>query len=148
MAGSDSLRLGLVFGDWEGDWRRGVLGLPGESGAALLPGLDPALLSISLWMLESFSLCSSGVSSTTFGFQSYLKLTMGRLGLSETNDGVGRLGLRSLRRLDVAARISSDRFSSSSGPETDFGGGGAFVVLREMVSEGKTETGGRVGLVG
>lgn len=57
---------------------------------------------------------TSGFTSASFGFQSELKLTIGRPGLSLTTVGVGNFGLRSLRSILVAFRISSLLISSPS----------------------------------
>lgn len=76
----------------------------------------------------SFFDCSS------LGFQFGSKLTIGCPGRSLTAVGIGRLGLRSLRFMLVAARISSLRISSPFFVGTslfdfgDGGWGGGFVV--------------------
>jgi len=56
----------------------------------------------------------SCVKVTSFGDQSFLKLTIGRPGASDTIVGVGSFGLRSFKLILVALRISSSRTSFPS----------------------------------
>jgi hypothetical protein len=60
------------------------------------------------------ALDACSLSSVSFGFQLLLKLTIGLPGLSETIEGVGNFGLRSLRLMLVALRMSSLRISFPS----------------------------------
>ena len=55
---------------------------------------------------------SSCFNSTSFGFQSASKLTIGRPGLSLTTVGIGNFGLRSFSLMLVAFRMSSPRIST------------------------------------
>jgi hypothetical protein len=52
--------------------------------------------------------------SFSLGAQSFLKLTIGRPGASDTIVGVGSFGLRSFKLMLVALRISSSRISFPS----------------------------------
>lgn len=62
--------------------------------------------------LSHGNLRASDFTSVSFGFQFASKLTIGRLGLSLTIEGVGSLGLRSFIFMLVACRMSSPRSST------------------------------------
>lgn len=113
MVGIDArLESEVTLISGSGKFNTGITGADSDifGGSPLLRGVGKALLRLCRLTRRSLPEVFR-VGSTSFGFQSRSKLTMGRPGRSLTAVGIGSLGLRSLRFILVAARISSLRTS-------------------------------------